>query len=259
MTAAAAIGKAPHVFRAINRVTAAFAKDGIPKAHTNLQDQYQYRSIDDVLNRLAPLLARHGLCVLPRVLSREAQDRIGEANTLLVNVSLLVAFDLVSCRDGSKYTIQAWGEALDVADKATAKAMSAAYKSAMLQVFCVPVAGQDADATTHRLKVRVREREPVEGWTTWAEGICDMIGVCETPEALDRVRTRQAALLEALRSERADLYARIGQAFSSRAQQLAQQPNNGEPKDGQSTSPRRRRGHTKGEPEPAAAMEPIDA
>lgn len=61
MTAAAAIGKAPHVFRAINRVTAAFAKDGIPKTHTNLQDQYHYRSIDDLLNRLAPLLARHGL------------------------------------------------------------------------------------------------------------------------------------------------------------------------------------------------------
>lgn len=254
MTAAAAIGKAPHVFQAINRVTAAFAKDGIPKTHSNVKDQYQYRSIDDLLNRLGPLLARHGLCVLPRVLERQTEDRAGEADALLVSVRLLVSFDLVSCRDGSRCTIQAWGEALDASDKGTAKAMSAAYKAAMLQTFCVPVVGEDADGITHRLKVRVREREPVEGWTAWAEGICDMIGVCETPEALDRVRTRQAGLLEALRSERADLYARIGQAFSSRARQLAQQPNDSRP-----TSPRRRRGDTKSKPEPTAAREPVDA
>lgn len=182
------------------------------------------------------------------------QDRSGEADTLLVNVSLKVAFDLVSCRDGSKYTIQSWGEALDASDKGTAKAMSAAYKVAMLQTFCVSVMGEDADGTTHRLKAKVREPEPVGGWSAWAEGIADMIAVCETAEALDRVRTRQAALLEALRCERADLYAAISRAFSSRAQQLAQQS-----KDDGPGPPKRRRSDTKSEPEPAAAMEPIDA
>jgi hypothetical protein len=210
----------PQVFRAINRITAAFARAGISKTHANVQDQYQYRSIDDVLNRLAPLLAKHGLCVLPRVLRREAEDRRGEGDTLLISVRLLIAFDLVSCRDGSRYTVKAWGEALDSGDKGTAKAMSSAYKSAMLQLFCVPAAGDDADGAGHRLKTRVREREPVQGWSTWTEDILDMIGVCQSMDALDRVRTRQAALLEALRC---DLYATIGQGFSSRAEELSQQ------------------------------------
>ena len=67
----------PHVYRAINAITAAFARDGIPKAHTNLVDQYQYRSIDDVLNRLGPLLARHRLCALPRVLKRTVTEQHG--------------------------------------------------------------------------------------------------------------------------------------------------------------------------------------
>ena len=41
----------PQVFRAISRITAAFAKSGIAKSHINVKDQYQYRSIDDVLGR----------------------------------------------------------------------------------------------------------------------------------------------------------------------------------------------------------------
>ena len=47
----------PEVYRAINAVTAALAGDGIAKSRTNAIELYQYRSIDDVLNRLAPLIA----------------------------------------------------------------------------------------------------------------------------------------------------------------------------------------------------------
>lgn len=212
----------PHVFRAINRITVAFARAGIPKTHTNAQDHYQYRSIDDLLNRLGPLLGAGGLCILPRVLRREAEDREGERGALLVSVRLLVAFDLVSCRDGSRCTVKAWGEALDPGDKGTAKAMSAAYKGAMLQLFCVPTGVEDADSASHQLSPQARHREPDQGWGAWADEIVSMIRLCESVDALERVRTRQAGLLEALRSERPDRYARIGQTFSCRAQELAQ-------------------------------------
>ena len=48
--------------------------------------------------------------------------------------------------------VETYGEALDGGDKATAKAMSAAYKAAMVQTFCIPVCGaEDADRTSHRL------------------------------------------------------------------------------------------------------------
>ena len=46
---------------------------------------------------------------------------------------------LISVEDGSSHKVEAYGEALDGGDKATAKAMSAAYKSAMVQTFCIPV------------------------------------------------------------------------------------------------------------------------
>lgn len=206
----------PHVYRAINRITCAFAKAGIGKTHSNLIDQYQYRSIDDVLNRLSPLLAQHRLCVLPRVLRRKCSDREGELGLLLVNVRLLVAFDLVSARDGSRHTVVAWGEALDASDKGTAKAMSSAFKLAMLEAFCVPVATEDADASSHKLAKPTATPEPPNGWETWAEDIREMIAGCESSDALDRVRTRHAKLLAALKRERPDLYAGIGERFQMR-------------------------------------------
>ena len=113
---------------------------GIAKRHRNERDDYRYRSIDDVVIRLSPLLAKHKLCVLPRVLERTSAERAGDGDLLLVSVTLRIAFDLVSSADGSSHTIEAFGEALDACDKATAKAMSSAYKYALLQAFCVPVA-----------------------------------------------------------------------------------------------------------------------
>ena len=49
-----------------------------------------------------------------------------------------------------------------------------------------------------------------------------MIGCCETAEAFDRMRSRQAALLTAISRERADLYAGLGATFAKRMHQLAQ-------------------------------------
>jgi hypothetical protein len=40
---------------------------------------------------------------------------------------------------------------MDSADKATGKAMSSAYKSAIIQAFCIPTSGSDPDAETHEL------------------------------------------------------------------------------------------------------------
>jgi hypothetical protein len=208
----------PHVYRAIHAVTAAFARDGIAKTRFNLRDQYQYRSIDDVLNRLGPLLAKHRLCVLPRVLKHRSIGQVGEQDSPLTSVRVLVAFDMVSTRDGSSHSIQSWGEALDPGDNATAKAMSAAYKAAMLQAFCIPVASDDPEASSYRIKAR--EVEPVEGWQAWSDGILDMIRSCESAEALDRVRTRHAGPLAALKRERPELYARIGEGFTNRGQEL---------------------------------------
>jgi hypothetical protein len=69
---------------------------------------------------------------------------------VLFYVTVEAEFDFVSSQDGSKHTVKTYGEAMDSGDKATNKAMSAAYKYAAFQTFCIPTEGDnDADAHTH--------------------------------------------------------------------------------------------------------------
>lgn len=151
------------VYKAINAVQSALAKTGIAKDRTNTQGaSYKFRGIDDVYNAIAPLLAEHGLCILPRMLTRTCEDRLSKNGGNLFYVTVEAEFDVVSSLDGSKHTIRTFGEAMDSGDKATNKAMSAAYKYAAFQMFAIPTEGDnDADAHTHTVAPAIRH-SPVE-------------------------------------------------------------------------------------------------
>jgi hypothetical protein len=142
--------KTMDVYKKIAAVSAAMAKEGISKARNNHQQGYKFRGIDDVYNALAPVLAEHQLVILPRVLSRDVTERTTSKGGVLFCVTVEAEFDIVAATDGSKHTIKTYGEAMDSADKATNKAMSAAYKYAAMQAFCIPTEGDnDADAHSH--------------------------------------------------------------------------------------------------------------
>ena len=139
------------VYKAINAVQAELSSVGITKDRRNMQGSgYNFRGIDDVYNAIAPLLAKHSLCILPRVLTRECVERSSKSGGALFYVTVEVEFDFVSAEDGSKHTVKTFGEAMDSGDKATNKAMSAAYKYAAFQAFSIPTeSDNDADAHTH--------------------------------------------------------------------------------------------------------------
>jgi len=141
-----------NVYQAISAVQKDLSTQGISKDRKNTQGSgYAFRGIDDVYNALSPFLAKHGLCILPRVLNRESVERQSKAGGALFYITVEVEFDLVAA-DGSKHTIKTFGEAMDSGDKATNKAMSAAYKYACMQSFCIPTEGDnDADAQTHQI------------------------------------------------------------------------------------------------------------
>ena len=142
-----------NVYNLIAKVSADLCQQGIAKDRRNTQQGYGFRGIDDVYNALAPIISKHGLVILPRVISREVSERMGKSGSSLFYVVVEVEFDFVSSHDGTKHTVKTFGEAMDSGDKATNKAMSAAYKYAAFQAFCIPTEGDnDADATTHEVK-----------------------------------------------------------------------------------------------------------
>ena len=82
------------------------------------------------------LFSRAFLNVIPR-------NRVSEKNKALFYVTVKMELEFVAASDGSKHTNSAYGEAMDRGDKATNKAMTAAYKYALFEAFCIPTEGSD--------------------------------------------------------------------------------------------------------------------
>jgi hypothetical protein len=162
----------PNVYACIAAVSAEIAKTGIGKERNNQAQGYKFRGIDDVYNALAPLISKQGLVIVPRILSRTCVERAGKNGGALFYVTVEAEFDFISSHDGSKVTARSFGEAMDSGDKATNKAMSAAYKYTAFQTFCIPTEGDnDADAHTHEPAAAAQKAPTVptkpDGYDMW--------------------------------------------------------------------------------------------
>lgn len=155
--------KTPHVYEAWAGVIADMARDGVSKDGTNEQQRYKFRGIDHVLNALAASYARHGLAVRCEYSNRQSVERATKNGGVQEFVTVIGEYTLVSTRDGSESRPCVFiGQAQDSADKATNKAMSAAYKYFAIQTFAIPTEGDnDADAHTHERAAPQSREQPV--------------------------------------------------------------------------------------------------
>lgn len=189
------------VYKAIAAVSQELAATGIGKTRKNQQQGYSFRGIDEVLNALAPLLPKHGLLVLPRMVSRSMTERQSNKGGVLFSVVVEAEFDFVAVADGSVHVVRTYGEAMDSADKATNKAMSVAYKYSVFLTFCVPVEAmaEDADAVTHEV-VPVFDEAGYQAWLALLEqsaiegGFDSLTAEAKAgkPEYQDRLRADKA-------------------------------------------------------------------
>lgn len=130
-------------------ITAIMEEGGVvEKKKRNSQQGYVYRGIEDVMNVFQPLMAKHHVFLVPEVLDRQREERTtGKGNTLLYTI-IHMKYTFYA-EDGSSVSAVVVGEGMDSGDKSSNKAMSAAMKYAMFQVFCIPTEEmQDPDADT---------------------------------------------------------------------------------------------------------------
>lgn len=105
----------------------------IGKDDTNTFHNYKFRGIDAVMKEVHAAQLKHGVTILPTVLSRE----VSTAGKMTV-VALEVRYRFTAFEDGSYVDIVVWGEAADAQDKATSKAMSMALKYGLIQALMIP-------------------------------------------------------------------------------------------------------------------------
>ena len=141
------------VYECIAAVSEEIAVTGIAKTHNNQAQGYKFRGIDDVYNALAPLIAKHKLVIMPRMLNRTQTEKQTMKGGTLFAVVVEAEFDFVSATDSTQHTVKMFGEAMDSGDKATNKAMSAAFKYACFQTFCIPTEGDghDSESESHEV------------------------------------------------------------------------------------------------------------
>ena len=136
----------PQVYSLINK--AMIDIGAIGKDSTNQQQKFKYRGIDAVMNALSPAMRKHGLFVTPEVLDHKREERQTSSGGRLLYSILTMRYTMYA-PDGSNVSAVVIGEGMDSGDKASNKAMSAAFKYAMFQLFCIPTDEMfDPDANT---------------------------------------------------------------------------------------------------------------
>ena len=119
----------------------------IGKTGRNKEQGYNFRGIDAVLIELHPLFAKHGIFFAPTVIERLYEERLSKQGNIGHCAHLHVAYKVYG-PSGDFIELSTWGEGLDYSDKATNKAMTAAFKYAMFELFAICDPAEDSDATT---------------------------------------------------------------------------------------------------------------
>lgn len=120
----------------------------IGKTQRNREQGFMFRGHDDVMNALNPLLAKHGVFVVPDVVERETNTRTTSRGSTMYEVNLHVRFTFYGA-GGDSFQASGWGEGTDMGDKATNKAMTGAFKYVVAQAFALATAEtSDSDAET---------------------------------------------------------------------------------------------------------------
>lgn len=128
----------PRVFQVIHRVM----QDVMPvrKDQQNTQQNYSFRGVDDAMSAMAGPMRNHGCFIAPEVVEHQQRPR-GDKGTHTVLRMLYRIYGPA----GDCLLVTLPGEAMDSGDKSTNKAMSAALKYMLFQVFMIPVDSRSVD------------------------------------------------------------------------------------------------------------------
>lgn len=132
----------PKIYEALAAVMAEV--DHVAKRERNSEFNFSFRGIDSVVNAVGPALRKHKVIVVPDVESVRYDSVMTSRGKPSTACRVVVMYTFAAV-DGSVFTCRVAGEAWDSGDKATAKAMSVAFRIALLQALALPTDDRDPD------------------------------------------------------------------------------------------------------------------
>jgi hypothetical protein len=121
----------------------------VGKDGKNQSQGYNFRGIDGVLNAVGPAFRRHGIVPLPEIVDERTEVvEVGKARTPMRSVTVKVRYYFIG-PEGDHLMVFVPGEAMDSGDKAFSKAMSVAYRTALIQTLALPTHEPDPDEESY--------------------------------------------------------------------------------------------------------------
>ncbi|MBE3040561.1 MAG: ERF family protein [Chloroflexi bacterium] len=135
------------------RMSKAMAAVGsVAKSHRNKEQNYDFRSIDDMYDAVQPALVENGIFPVPTVKDCQTSEVTSKSGSKGWHYVMRVEYRFFA-PDGSNIVALTVGESLDYGDKGANKAMTSAYKWALTQVFCIRIKDADLDTESHSPEV----------------------------------------------------------------------------------------------------------
>lgn len=126
-------------------IIAVMSQIGYVKKQRSPNLNYSFAGEAALIAALRPDMVEQGIFMTVSKISNVVQREYTTAKgTAMVNVSLVLTLKFYHAPSGTFIEVEAAGEGSDTGDKATAKAMTAAYKYALRETFCIET-GDDPD------------------------------------------------------------------------------------------------------------------
>jgi len=156
-----------NVFETINSIMKELP--AIAKDQKNSSQNFQYRGIDQFMNALNPLMAKHGLFCTPELVQGFPQEQINTKSGGIMFKSIADYKYTFYALDGSSISTIIRGEAMDSGDKGYNKVCAIALKYVLMQLFMVATEDfKDPDEVSHE---DVKKTEPAVPVATETKGI----------------------------------------------------------------------------------------
>jgi hypothetical protein len=138
----------------------------VRKDGRNTQQNFNFRGVDAVVNAVSPAMRKVGLTVHPSRVTRETSGKQLSGGKTATSIEVTVDYTFTG-PEGDTFTAQVVAEAFDLGDKATAKAMSVAYRTCLLQTFALPTDDQDPDEQNYEQESRQQRSQPSQPAVNW--------------------------------------------------------------------------------------------
>lgn len=189
----------------------------VHKGGRNESQNYSFRGIDAVVNAVGPALRKHGVVCVPVVEDVTYNVvEVGQRRTPMRECTVKVRY-VFHGPAGDSIECVSIGEAMDSGDKSTPKAMSVAYRVALLQALCIPTDEPDVDSQSYERSSRETAIDPE--MQNLVDGYLDEIRRAKTAEDIATVGKSVLAA-----KEKGDLssvaYDRVARAAAARLSEL---------------------------------------